>query len=131
MIGLDTKVLIRFIVQDDPSQSVKAEKFISAKIDTDSPGYVNAVVLCEVIWVLKRAYHYDKPVIISILRQLLNTQELMIEQSDAARQALASFATGDADFSDYYIAAMNRLAGCKYTATFDRQAGKHADFVLL
>jgi predicted nucleic-acid-binding protein len=131
MIGLDTNVLIRFIVYDDPIQRAKADKFIIENISMDNPGYINAVVLCEVVWVLKKAYHNNKQVILSILQQLLNTRELIIEQSDAARQAVDFFETGEADFSDYYMAAMNRLAGCKYTATFNRYAGAHYDFNLL
>ncbi len=131
MIGLDTNVLIRYIVQDDPAQSRKASAFIAARISAETPGYINAVVLCEVVWVLKRAYHYDKKIICGIVRQILQTRELVVEESDAARQALCAYEEGKADFSDYFIAAMNRLAGCSSTATFDHTAARHPDFLML
>jgi predicted nucleic-acid-binding protein len=131
MIGLDTNILIRFIVQDDPEQSSRANAFIEAYITLDTPGYINPIVLCETVWVLKRAYNYDKMVIMQVLRQILNTRELVVEQSDAARQALEAYSAGEADFSDYYLGAMNRMAGCQRTVTFDRAAGQHPDFDLL
>jgi len=131
MIGLDTNVLIRYIVQDDPKQREIANRFFATKISVEKPGYINAIVLCEMVWVLNRAYHYDKPVILSILKQILNTKELVVDQWDAARQALQYYEQGEGDFSDYYLAVINRLAGCRHTVTFDRRAAVLGDFLLL
>ena len=64
MIGVDTNVLVRYIVQDDVEQSKIASRFIEGLISSSKPGFVNQIVLCELVWVLKRAYHYDKTIII-------------------------------------------------------------------
>lgn len=131
MVGIDTNVLVRFIVQDDPDQSARAGQSLTTALSPDSPGYVNAIVLCKLVWVLKRAYKYPKPLILAVIEQLLNTRELALEHPDAARSALQSWQKGEADFSDYYLAAINRLAGCSTTITLDLHAGDHPDFTLI
>jgi len=55
MIGLDTNVLVRYIVRDDEKQSAAATRLIEAKCTTDNPGRVSSIVLCELAWVLTRA----------------------------------------------------------------------------
>ena len=46
MIGLDTNVLVRYIMQDDPKQSAKATKLIES-LDADRPGYITMVSVVE------------------------------------------------------------------------------------
>ncbi len=131
MIGLDTNVLIRYIVQDDPEQSVKASAFIEENCTPDNPGYINHIVICEIFWVLKRAYKYDKEIAIDVLQQLLITREFMIENAGYVGQALHAFERSDADFSDLLIGINNSKQGCEYTITFDRKAAQSAEFQLL
>lgn len=125
MIGIDINVLIRYIVQDDPEQSALATHFLEKSINAVSPGYISQIVICEIVWVLKRAYRYEKSVIIQVIRQILNASELIVENSESVWQALKDFELGDADFSDYLIAQCNRYHGCDYTITFDKQAVQH------
>jgi predicted nucleic-acid-binding protein len=54
MIGLDTNVLVRYIVQDDVEQSKLSTTFIEGRISSTNPGFINHIVLCEIIWVLKK-----------------------------------------------------------------------------
>lgn len=131
MIGLDTNVLVRYIVQDDPEQSALATTFIESRCTTDSPGFVNNVVLVELVWVLERGYSYPKSAILSVLKQLVVTAELKLEHSDSVREAVRLYEMGSAGFADCLIAALNRQYGCSMTMTFDRRAGKHPDFALI
>jgi predicted nucleic-acid-binding protein len=131
MIGLDTNILIRYITQDDKLQSKKASTFIEENCTEDNPGYINQIVLCEINWVLKHAYRYEKELIISVLDRLLQTRELIVENSENARSALGFYKTGKADFSDYLIATLNHESGCADTATFDKKAGEFKLFILL
>jgi predicted nucleic-acid-binding protein len=55
MIGLDTNVVVRYLVQDDPDQSAVASELIDNLTETD-PGYVSLVTVVEIYWVLRRAY---------------------------------------------------------------------------
>jgi len=71
MMGLDTNVLIRYIVQDDPVQSSAATEFIETRCTQQMPGFVCTIVLVEIVWVLERGYGYEKPIILAVLKQIL------------------------------------------------------------
>lgn len=128
MIGLDTNVVIRYLVQDDKKQSALASRFIEKKLTTDTPGYISHMTLCEIAWVLQRCYAVGKPQLREILEGLLITKQLLVENVDIAWKALRIFEVGNADFSDALIAQANIGHGCEYTVTFDRQAAKLPGF---
>ncbi|MDQ6967046.1 MAG: type II toxin-antitoxin system VapC family toxin [Mariprofundaceae bacterium] len=131
MIGLDTNVLVRYITQDDREQADIATHWIEANCSLDSPGWINVIVLCETVWVLSRAYGYDKATVQSVLQRIFLACELTVENQEDAWSALRDYAQGNADFSDYLIACMNRSAACKYTVSFDRKASEHRLIQLL
>ena len=131
MVGLDTNVLIRYIVQDDPSQSSAATRLIEEHCTAEVPGYVSATVLVELAWVLTRAYGYEKPVVIGVIRQVLRTAELVVEGHHIIWAALREFESGTADFADYLIAHRNHARGCARTCTFDRRAARGRYFALV
>lgn len=131
MIGLDTNVLVRYIVQDDPKQAKLATRYIEAHCTSDSPGRVNLVVLCELTWVLTRGYGYDRPTVVSVLRRMLTSSELSMEEDEAVWQALKLYEQGTAGFADYLIGVLNHRIGASPTVTFDQQAAKESLFKLL
>jgi len=57
LIALDTNVWVRYIVQDDEQQAPLAIKIIN-QCSVDNPVFINEITLCEIVWVLKRAYGY-------------------------------------------------------------------------
>ena len=128
MIGIDTNVLARYIVQDDPKQARAATAFLEKNCTAEDPGRVCLVVLCELVWVLTRAYKYDSETVVGVLENLLTAAELEVEQSSLAWRALRDYRTGSAEFADYLIAHVNDAAGAKYTFTFDSRAGRHGLF---
>ncbi|MGZ8161137.1 MAG: PIN domain-containing protein [Methylobacter sp.] len=131
MIGLDTNVLIRYIVQDDELQARLASDLIENQCSTENPAFINEITLCEIVWVLKRAYCYDKAVILTILKQLLSISEVCVSSHTAEWAAYFDYETGNADFSDYFIARINKKAGCPFTFTFDKKACQNGNFKLL
>lgn len=124
MIGLDTNVLVRYIVQDDPAQAARAGALIERSCTTEEPGRIDAVVLCELVWVLEGAYGYGRDIIARVLRQLLSTAELTVDSPHLAWPALRAYERDGADFADYLIGARNRESGCTTTYTFDKRAAK-------
>lgn len=86
------------------------------------PGLVNSIVLCERVWVLTRAYDYEKSIISAVLQQLFSSAELSVEKPELAWAALREYANGNADFSDYLISQQNHAHGCNTMVTFDRKA---------
>jgi predicted nucleic-acid-binding protein len=130
MIGLDTNVLVRYLTQDDPEQSVRASYLIESECTRHKPGRISLVVLCELAWVLDGAYGYKKKLVVQVLENIMASRELSVENEGIARSALAAFRRGRADFADYVIVFSNRNAGCEATYSFDRDLASH-DFVHL
>ena len=123
MIGLDTNVLVRYFVQDDPVQAKHATALIES-LTASNPGYVTQVALVEVVWVLGRAYDADRATITQVLETLLRTKELVVEVAETVWKALRLYAGSSADFADCLIERACHEAQCEYTATFDRKAAK-------
>lgn len=121
MIGLDTNVVVRFLVQDDPDQSAAATRIFSALTETD-PGFICREVLVELVWVLERAYRLGRADIAQALDGLLESRELVIEDADRAARATDRYRRGGAGFADQMVALAGQGAGCSATLTFDRKA---------
>ena len=130
MRGVDTNILVRYLVADDPAQFRDASLFIEHQCTAHDPGFVNRVVLAEVVWVLESSYKLPRSAVVSALRLLLNADQLSIEHVEDARAALREYEEG-AGFSDSLIAAANTRLGCEYTATLDRRAGGRRGFRLI
>lgn len=122
MIGLDTNVLVRYLAQDDPQQSARATRLVE-KLNEDHQGFVSIVVLVELHWVLRRAYHVGAPDLATIIRTLLDAKEIVVQHADVVRRALLR-ASEQADFPDALISELGESAGCSHTATFDERAGR-------
>jgi predicted nucleic-acid-binding protein len=131
MIGIDTSIMIRYIVQDDSVQSDLATQFLESRLRQSSPGYLSLIVICEIVWVLKRAYKYEKSIICGVIRQILHSSDLVVENSELVWKAFKTFESGNADFSDYLIGFCNQHHGCDYTVTFDQKADSQANFRLI
>lgn len=121
MKGLDTNVLLRFLLQDNPRQSRLAADYIVANCSAQSPCLINRAVLCELAWVLKRVYRFDRSLISASLEHVFSAIGFEIEDEAEARFALAAYRDGF-DFADALIAAANARLGCAKTATFDTGA---------
>lgn len=122
MIGLDTNVLVRYLVQDDPKQSRQASALIDGAAARETAMFINHVVMCELTWVLGRGYGYPRAGLAEVIEKILLGRQFEIEKKDLAWAALANFKTSRADFADCLIGAINDLAGCESTMTFDRSA---------
>lgn len=120
MIGIDTNVLVRYFVGDDPEQSAAAADMIERAIDRDESFFVSQVVLCELVWVLSHAYRFDRAEIVGALQQLRRGAQMTIEGADEVRRATEAYAAQRGDFADYLIAERSVANGCTVIATFDR-----------
>ena len=131
MYGLDTNVLLRYLIGDDARQAAWAAAFVESHCTADSPCFLNRVVLCEAVWVLEDAYGYGRPEIAAAVEAVLRTREFQAENRDQALAALAAYRTEGADFADFLIGETNAASGCDITATFDRKAAATVRFSLV
>ena len=124
MIGIDTNVIVRYIAQDDAAQSHRATSFIENECTAASPGFVGLVVLVEVVWVSESCYGAGREDVAEIVRKILSTRQLVVQEAETAWKALRLFESGKADFADCLVERRAAAAGCELTATFDKQAAK-------
>jgi predicted nucleic-acid-binding protein len=131
MIGIDTNLLLRLIVGDEPKQAITAREFLSERCSADEPGYVCHIVLVELVWTLARAYGYPRERIAAAIEQILETAQLDVESSSDVAAAVKDYRRGGADFADCLLVRVNAATGCTHTVTFDRRAAKLTGFELL
>ncbi|MCC7079926.1 MAG: type II toxin-antitoxin system VapC family toxin [Burkholderiales bacterium] len=124
MIGLDTNVLVRYIVQDDEAQALSAGRVIETECTASAPGFISLIVLAEIVWVLERAYGYERGQVAIAIGAILDAAQLALEHPAVARAALDRFRRGPADFADYLIGGLHAVYGCETTVTFDRRTMK-------
>jgi predicted nucleic-acid-binding protein len=124
MIGIDTNVLVRYIAQDDATQSRRATSFIEKECHEAAPGFVGLVVLVEVVWVSESRYGATREEVAGIVRRILSIKQLVVQDAETAWKALRLFESSKADFADCLVARSAFAAGCKSVVTFDKQASK-------
>lgn len=129
MLGLDTNVLVRYLVRDDLPQFEKARRLIKRESDRNEPVLVSLLVLLETEWVLRSRYGLSKPEILSALSALLDVADLTIEDEPSVEHAIYSWKDSAAEFADCLIDARHRRLGCQATVTFDGKALKLPGFV--
>jgi predicted nucleic-acid-binding protein len=131
MIGLDTNVLARYIMQDDPRQSPKATKLIESLGVDDDAGFISVVTVIELYWVLTSCYDLAGAQVANALEGIVRSKQFVVERADLLVRALRTFTAGKADFPDCLIERAAASAGCARTMTFDVRAAKHAGMTLI
>src|SRR5690242_7037755 len=111
MIGIDTNILVRFLVQDDDEQFARAQKLIRREANKDDPVFISHLILLEAEWVLSRRYKLKKAEILAAFSDLLSAVELRFEDEASIEEALYIWKDSSAQFGDCLIGAHNRA--CK------------------
>lgn len=129
MLGIDTNVLVRFLVRDDQTQFEKARKLLKREVSSGRRVFINQLVLLEAEWVLRSRYGLTKTQMLETISELLDAPDIQLEDEPAVEEALFIWRDAKADFADCLIGARNRRLGCKATATFDTKALKLPGFI--
>lgn len=132
MKGLDTNVLLRYILHDDPDQTRIAINAIEQVEQAGRRLFIAAPVLCELIWTLRSLrFRTGRDRIVEVLEAILEAPVFEIQDRELVRRALEDYRRGPADFSDYLIGWQAQSAGCDETLTFDRALYGCERFALL
>jgi predicted nucleic-acid-binding protein len=129
MLGVDTNVLVRFLVRDNEAKFEKARKLIKREVAAGRRIFVSQLVLLETEWVLRSRYRLPKSLIIEAISGLLDATDVRFEDEQAIEEALFIWKDTTAEFADCLIGAQNRRLGCRATATFDVKASKLPGFI--
>jgi predicted nucleic-acid-binding protein len=121
VIGVDTNVLVRLFIDDDHHQHGLATRFFDGR-DRDDPAFVSVVTTVEFVWVLTRSYKKPAEEALRLLRDVLDSQDAVMEEASHVRAAIEEALATKAEFSDVVIARTGQRAGCSRTVTFDGPA---------
>lgn len=131
MIAVDTNVVVRLLVQDDPEQAERAREALDAWIADGDRCAITLTVLCELEWVLTSAYGASRSDVTAAVRALATNEVFELEAPDLVTHAVDSYVAGKGDLSDYLIGARAAHLGASTTYTFDRALTERAWFTLL
>ena len=131
MIGLDTNIVLRYLLQDDPKQTRQANRIFEQHLSEESPGFLNLATILEVVWVLRSLLKRTPAQIAAHLEIILSRNTLEVQNAEQVYEASFALKRGTGEFEDALIAALNAWAGCSSTVTFDRKAARLPHFRLL
>jgi len=114
MHAVDTNLLVRLIVADNPKQTTRAKNFIGAG------AWVSHLVLAETLWVLASFYQMDRDSLMRAVEALLSNKLLTIQDRESVSDALSLFrGHKGVNFSDCLILSIARKLGHTPVGTFD------------
>lgn len=133
MIGVDTNVLLRVLVDEDDEQANRQRALVVRLFqDAEAAGerlLVTDVALCEVVWAMRYIYGVPRATLRERIQTLVTTRIFAFESPQGVDRAVAAYAAGRGDFADYLIRERAREAGCRTIVTFDRALHREDGFV--
>ena len=119
MISLDTSALVRFLTDDEPAVAER----VAAAIDGNEPVHVSALVLLELVHVLRgKPYARTNPDLADVLVDLLTHENIVLTGLDRDIATLAIRAARERSprhLADALIAAAAHEAGTRELWTTD------------
>ena len=131
MVGLDTNVILRYLLQDDPKQTPLANHIVDQVLSDQNPGLVSLVTVLEIVWVLRSLLKQTGTEIAIHLEHLLAADSLEIQNGQQVFEAAFALKRGTGEFEDALMGALNAWAACPHTLTFDRRALRMPYFRLI
>lgn len=124
VIGLNTNVLVRYLLNDDEKQSSEAKARIHQAVTQGVAVRISLLTILETEWVLRSYGKCDKAAVIDTMKCLLESRDVQIEQEETLEQALHYYGNHNADFADCLMVSRYQRTGCEVMITFDVKASK-------
>ena len=118
MRAVDTNVLVRALVRDDPAQSARAEALLSRH-----EIFIPVTMMLELEWVLRSRYAYAPKLVAQALEKIAALGNVVLGERVAVLAAAARVAEGW-DFADALHHALSE--GCDDFATLDADLARRA-----
>lgn len=131
MKALDTNVLVRFLVADDPAQSARVRALFQNAEEKREPLFVSIPVLLEMLWVLNAVYEIPRAATLDALDQIAGLPFLRFESEKLLSELIAAARKSNTDLADLLIGFEARNHGCSATITLDRKSTRSELFHLL
>ena len=123
---LDTNVIVRFLTGDHPAHSPRSRSLFARAADGDVTLVVTDLALAETVWVLQSFYKLDRGAIAAVLKDLIASPGIEVQNKARLLSTLRNFAQTDVNFVDAYhaaVAAAESVAVASFDRDFDRFAG--------
>ncbi len=118
MIGVDTNILVRAVLDDHPQESKLAKQLLT-KISSEKNLFISSYAILEMAWVLKVKKCARKDIYESLI-SLVDSAGIVVGQREAILMALEMYIKGKADFGDYMLLAEGKLHNTHHLASFDK-----------
>ena len=130
MKGIDTNILVRFLIGDDEQQAQKVYKIFKKAESEKKELFVPLLVMLELIWVLESVYEIPRAAILESISELTLMPILKFEHQSALQQFTQAAQGNKYDLSDLLISHSAKAKGCETVITFDKKAAKSPLFEL-
>ncbi|NOZ78976.1 MAG: type II toxin-antitoxin system VapC family toxin [Acidobacteria bacterium] len=131
MIALDTNVLVRILIEDNPKQVAAAAEAVEGAVERGEKILIGDIVLAELEWVLDSAYGVPRERIHGAMLALLEDERFVFEDRRRVVSALDRYRFGRGDLSDFLLGFSARDHGASAVLTFDKALRKEVPFLLL
>lgn len=128
-IVVDTNIIVRFLLDDDPKFSPQAKQLFSVAKSQNLPIFVDEVIVAEVVWILTSLYKMEKSIIVSLLQKLLLHTWVVNPRKNLILKTLSVYATHNLDYIDCWIATVAQSKKLTLT-TFDHSLDNLAKSLL-
>ena len=115
---VDANIILRYLIADVAEATAQAQQIIERK-----PVFVPTEVLAEVVYVLERVYHVERPQISSTLLELLKNPNVSVANLPVLQTALLKYKTKKLDFVDLLLYGYHKIEGATIN-TFDKKLNK-------
>lgn len=116
MLLIDTNVILRYLLNDNPEMSQKAKDLISS-----GTAYAKPEIIAEAVYVLKSVYGLEKGVIRTFIRSLLD--DMPCQEEKSVRAAIEIYASSSLDFVDCLLIAYHKI-NKEAVFSFDRKLNR-------
>lgn len=120
-VFFDTNLLLRFYLDDIPTQALKAKRMVQAAKEGAILLVTDLIVICEMVWVMDSFYNLEKEVISEKITNLYRTPGVVVFNGDVLPDALSIYITKNIDFTDAIVASSAMKNHIEYLASFDKK----------
>jgi predicted nucleic-acid-binding protein len=131
MPALDTNVLVRYVVQDDPKQGRVAQQYVEQCADQDVSLFLPTSVILETEWVLRSVYLFSKDSVVGVFVGLLEAREMMFQDEPSFERAVFLYREHNIDFAVCLHLATAHTFDHLPLFSFEKKAGRVPGFELL
>jgi predicted nucleic-acid-binding protein len=131
MPALDTNVLVRYVVQDDPRQARVAQRYIEQSANQDVSLFLPTSVILETEWVLRSVYLFSKDAVMDVFVGLLDAREMIFQDEPSFERAVFLYREHNIDFADCLHLATAHTFDHLPLFGFEKKAGRVPGFEFL